>query len=44
MEHTLGEAMTVVGRAHLVPELLKPLAIGGGDLRVDGVEEGQRCE
>jgi len=33
--------VTVVGRAHLVAELLESLALGGRDLRVDGVEKRQ---
>jgi hypothetical protein len=33
--------MTVVGRAHLVAELLESLALGGRDLRGDGVEKRQ---
>src|SRR5271170_2916796 len=41
VEQALWKAVTVVGRAHLVAELLESLALGGRDLRVDGVEKRQ---
>ena len=41
VEQRLGKTVTVVGRAHLVPELLESLAIGRRDLRVHGVEKRQ---
>src|SRR6204780_2401497 len=41
VEQALRKAVTVVGRAHLVTELLESLALGGRDQRVDGVEERQ---
>ena len=41
MEQAFRKAVTVVGRAHLVAELLESLAPGGRDLRVDGVEKRQ---
>src|SRR3984957_18682909 len=41
VEQAPWKAVTVVGRAHLVAELLKSLALGGRDLRVDGVEKRQ---
>src|SRR5689334_8783590 len=39
VEQALRKAVTVVGRAHLIAELLESLAFGGRDLRVDGVEK-----
>src|SRR5579859_5266211 len=41
VEQAIRKAVTVVGRAHLVAELLESLALGGRDLRVDGVEKRQ---
>src|SRR3984885_4434109 len=41
VKQALRKAVTVVGRAHLVAELLEPLALGGRDLGVDGVEKRQ---
>ena len=41
VQQPLGKAVTVVGRAHLVPQPFEPLAIGGRDLRVHGVEKRQ---
>ena len=41
VEQAFRKAVTVVGRAHLVAELLESLALGGRDLRVDGVEKRQ---
>ena len=41
VEQGLRKAATIVGRAHLVVELLEPFALGGRDLRVDGVEKRQ---
>src|ERR1700691_794773 len=41
VQQALRKAVTVVGRAHLVTELLESLALGGRDQRVDGVEERQ---
>src|SRR3984957_2496877 len=41
VEQAFGKAVTVVGRAHLVAELLESLAVGGRDLGVDGVEKRQ---
>ena len=42
MQQALRQAVAVVGRADLVAELLESLALGGRDLRVDGVEKRQR--
>ena len=41
VEQALRKAVTVVGRADLVAQLLEPLAVGGRDLGVDGVQERQ---
>jgi hypothetical protein len=41
VEQALRKAVTVVGRAHLVAELLETLAVGGRNLRVNGVEKRQ---
>ena len=41
VEQAFRKAVTVVGRAHLVAELLESLALGDRDLRVDGVEKRQ---
>ncbi len=41
MGQGLRKPMTVVGRAHLVAELLEPLALGGRDLGIDGIKERQ---
>src|ERR1700733_7656995 len=41
VEQALRKAVTVVGRAHLVAELLESVALSGRDLRVDGVEKRQ---
>ena len=41
VEQRLGKTVSVVGRAHLVPELLESLAMGLRDLRVHGVEKRQ---
>src|SRR3984885_288531 len=41
VEQALRQAVTVVGRAHLVAELLESPALGGRDLRVAGVEKRQ---
>src|ERR1017187_5502926 len=41
VEQAFRKAVTVVGRAHLVAELLESLALGGRDLRVDGIEKRQ---
>src|SRR5271163_784197 len=41
VEQALRKAVTVVGRAHLVAELLESLAVGGRYLRVDGIEKRQ---
>src|SRR5580693_1686602 len=41
VEQAFRKAVTVVGRADLVAELLESLALGGRDLRVDGIEERQ---
>ena len=41
VEQALRKAVTVVGRSHLVAELLESLALGGRDLRVDGIEKRQ---
>ena len=41
MEQALRKAVTVVGRAHLVAELLESLALAGRDLRVDRIEKRQ---
>ena len=41
MEQALRKAVTVVGRAHLVAELLESLALSGRDLGVNGVEKRQ---
>ena len=41
MQQALRKAVAVVGRAHLVAELLESLALGGLDQRVDGVEKRQ---
>src|ERR1700733_15270928 len=41
VEQALRKAVPVVGRAHLVAELLESLAPAGRDLRVDGVEKRQ---
>ena len=41
MEQAFRKAVTVVGRAHLVAELLETLAVRGRDLRVNGVEKRQ---
>jgi hypothetical protein len=41
VQQALRKAVTVVGRAYLVAELLESLALGGRDLRVDGVEKRQ---
>ena len=38
VEQAFRKAVTVVGRAHLVAELLESLALGGRDLGVDGVD------
>src|ERR1022692_1234641 len=42
VEQAFRKAVTVVGRAHLVAELFESLALGGRDLRVDGIEKRQR--
>ena len=39
VEQAFRKAVTVIGRAHLVPEPLEPFAIGGRDLRIHGVEK-----
>ncbi len=39
MHQRLGQALAVVGRAHLVAEPLESLALGRSDLRVDRIEE-----
>src|SRR5271169_2048965 len=41
VEQALRKAVAVVGRAHLVAELLESLALGSRDLGVDGVEKRQ---
>ena len=41
VEQAFRKTVTVVGRAHLVAELLESLALAGGDLGVDGVEQRQ---
>ncbi len=41
VQQALRQAVTVVGRAHLVAEPLESLALGRGHLGVDGVEERQ---
>jgi hypothetical protein len=41
VEQAFRKAVTVVGRAHLVAELLESLALGGRYFRVDGVEKRQ---
>ncbi len=41
MEQALRKAVTVVGRAYPVAQLLESLALGGRDLGVDGVEKRQ---
>jgi hypothetical protein len=41
VEQRLRQFLAVVSRAHLVAELLEPLALGRSDLRVDCIEE---CE
>ena len=39
VQQAFRKPVTIVGRAHLVPEPLKALGLGGRDLRVHGVEE-----
>src|ERR1700683_3941473 len=41
VQQALRQAVTVVGRTHLVAELLESFPVGGRDLRVDGVEKRQ---
>jgi hypothetical protein len=44
VQQTLGKALTIVGRAHLVPEPLESFALGGRHFGSHGVQERQGGE